>query len=86
MKRLELVAVFLLTAAFMTGCTGSGSGSSGLGSSGGSSGSSSLLGSGSSSSGSVATSTTLPHNPEPATMALVATGLAAFALFRRKKK
>lgn len=87
MKRLELVAVFLLVAVLMAGCGPSGSGSSDLGSSAGSSGSSGISGL-STDTGSTGTipSSTLPHHPEPATMALVATGLVAFVLLRRKKK
>jgi len=91
-KFLAILIVTLVTA----GCSGSESnslfsalagGSSGSGSSGSSSALAGGSGSGSAGSGSPG-GAVLPHSPEPSTVALLATGLAAFALaaLRKRKK
>lgn len=86
-SKLALLSVCVVALFALTGCFGGGGGSSASGSSYGS-GSSYAGGSGSTSSGSSGGSTTsaLPSNPEPATLALLGSGLAAYALMMRKRK
>ncbi|MBF0217275.1 MAG: PEP-CTERM sorting domain-containing protein [Candidatus Omnitrophica bacterium] len=82
---LTLTAVVLLTI-MSTGCQLGGSGGSGgsgfSGSGDGGSAGGSVSGAGSGGIG----SSNVPHNPEPATMALVGIGVAGYAWYRRRKK
>jgi len=86
-NKLLLITCCVATMLSLSGCFGGGDGS-GAGSGGGFNvaglpgggdhfGGDSILGGGMDS---------IPHNPEPATVALLGGGLAAYALLRRKKK
>ncbi len=72
-----LGCVIMIT--LLTGCFGGGGGSSSSGGSGGVGDIAGLPGGGDSGGGS------LPYNPEPATIALLGSGLAAYALYHYKK-
>ncbi len=87
-SKLLVLAGCIVAAMLLTGCLKSGSGSS-SGSSSYTSGVSGDSGSGSGSGsggGDLGGGGNVPLNPEPATIALVGTGLAAYMLMRRKKK
>ncbi len=90
--KLLVLASCIVVTMLLTGCFKSGSGSgSGSGSSSSTSGvSANYGGSGSGDSGSSSysgsSSTVLQHNPEPATIALVGTGLAAYLFMKTRKK
>jgi hypothetical protein len=92
--KLTALMACLLTMVFLAGCNEGSSGSAGLfdfnfgGSSGGDEIVVSSLPSGSSdsSSGSSEPASGPANQPEPATFALLGSGLLAYALFRRKKK
>lgn len=87
MKKLLLLVVMSAVAlTLLTGCNKSGSGinlsSGGSSSTGGGTG-----GSGDTGGGTGGTDTPLAaHHPEPATLALLGTGLGAYVMMRRKKK